>query len=53
MKSKKAIKRGRPGVEDKVNTYYVYITERQKKGIDKKFGTLTKAVRDKVLPECG
>lgn len=47
-------KRGRkPKKEaDKVKIMQAYLTEREQKAIAKKFGNLTKAARERLLPEC-
>jgi len=49
MAKKKA---GRPKVNDKVKVKYVYLTDSQEKKIIRKFNSLTKAVKERVLPEC-
>lgn len=37
---------------EKIKTAYVYLTVKEKKSIEKKFGDITKAVREIVLPKC-
>lgn len=44
--------KGRPEVDDKVKTEYVYIKKSQKKKILAKYPTLTKALTEGVLAEC-
>lgn len=45
-------KQGRPEVDDKVKTEYVYIRKSQKKKILTKFPSLTEALTEGVLPQC-
>lgn len=49
------LKRGRkPKKEaDKVFASGVYLTKSEKRKVEAKHGTLTKALREAVLPECG
>ena len=37
---------------DKIKTAYVYLTIKEKKSIEKKFGKITTAIRKLVLPQC-
>lgn len=46
-------KPGRPEVTDKKKTEYVYLRPTEKKKILKKYKTLTIAVTEAVLPQCG
>ncbi len=46
--------KGRPSKDDrdKVKTEYVYIKKADKKKIEAKYETLTKALTEGILPEC-
>jgi hypothetical protein len=37
---------------DKVKIMQAYLTQREQEKIKKHFGTLTKAARERLLPEC-
>lgn len=50
MANKKA---GRPKSADPVQNVSAYLTVSQKKKVEKKYGSVTKAIRLEVLPKCG
>lgn len=52
MPKKKNPGRPKKSDSDKVKTEYVYIKKADKKKIEAKFGDLTKALTEGVLPEC-
>ena len=52
MAKKKNPGRPKKSDSDKVKTEYVYIRKSDKKKIEAKFGDLTKALTEGVLPEC-
>lgn len=44
---------GRPKVKDKVKVVSAYLTESEKKRVEKRYQNITKALRAEVLPKCG
>lgn len=51
--SKKKNGAGRPKVKDKVKVVSAYLKDSEKAKIEKKYGNITTAIREEVLPECG
>lgn len=47
------VKKGRPSLDDPRKLVSVYLTSKERKAIEKKYGSLSIAVRKLVLPKCG